>query len=609
MHYNHFTDYTWIVGVGCVLGIFMAYGIGGNDTANSFGTSVGSRALTIRQALIVAAFCESAGAMGLGFSVTDTIRGGILNYKVYTDAPEVMMLGMMCSLGAAGIFMVLATLWEMPVSTTHSIVGAIIGFGLVSHGSSAVKWYGIAAAPNFPITGVAGIVISWVFSPVCSGILAAMIFWSARTFVLRYKNSYIRGWISLPIWVFISISIDVLFMTLAGAKNKEAPAVKNNVGVQVGIGLASGAGVAIIVAFLIRHVFMPKAEAMFRERMEKGEIVADPENPDWYVYDMARVRELEAERRQKKLDLAEGEGKSIIKTVFQGLDNDVHAVIDTNARVNAVHTSAEVFDARTEEAFKYLQVFTAMSMSFAHGANDIANSVGPMAGIWYVYKTSKLTKKTDSATVNDMYWLLALGALGICLGLSTLGYIIMRTLGVKVAKMTPTRGFAAELGAAFIIVIGSKLGLPLSTTHCITGSVVGIGLLERSRGVNYFILPKIIFGWIITLIFCGFVCALFFSISYFSPGAYGIRDRNYYQTKVQSFAESIASAVTSNASLQTSPNYASTWSAVATSLNSTAHSLAKTQVINRYDEGALLDNVLSLLTDSKTGVFNSCNSW
>ena len=201
----------------------------------------------------------------------------------------------------------------------------------------------------------------------------------------------------------------------------------------------------------------------------------DPENPDWYVYDMARVRELEAERRQKKLDLAEGEGKSIIKTVFQGLDNDVHAVIDTNARVNAVHTSAEVFDARTEEAFKYLQVFTAMSMSFAHGANDIANSVGPMAGIWYVYKTSKLTKKTDSATVNDMYWLLALGALGICLGLSTLGYIIMRTLGVKVAKMTPTRGFAAELGAAFIIVIGSKLGLPLSTTHCITGSVVGIG--------------------------------------------------------------------------------------------------------------------------------------
>lgn len=261
MHYNHFTDYTWIVGVGCVLGIFMAYGIGANDTANSFGTSVGSRALTIRQALIVAAFCESAGAMGLGFSVTDTIRGvscasvlcllctfclehrrrqsslapatlclrdlnndaavaaqGILNYKVYTDAPEVMMLGMMCSLGAAGIFMVLATLWEMPVSTTHSIVGAIIGFGLVSHGSSAVKWYGIAAAPNFPITGVAGIVISWVFSPVCSGILAAMIFWSARTFVLRYKNSYIRGWISLPIWVFISISIDVLFMTLAGAK-------------------------------------------------------------------------------------------------------------------------------------------------------------------------------------------------------------------------------------------------------------------------------------------------------------------------------------------------------------------------------------------------------
>ena len=429
----------------------------------------------------------------------------------------------------------------------------------------------------------------------------------------------------------------------------------------IAIGLGTGAGVAVIIGAITKVVFMPKAEAMFRARMERGEIVVvrggvevaarwmsaclqlmptglrmhrhclpatpaspflpsahpreprvrtqDPENPDWYVCDTARIRELETQAKERKAALEEGQGKSIFKTVFKGLDSDVHAVIETDVHVGAIHSAAEVFDARTEEAFKYLQVFTAMSMSFAHGANDIANSVGPMAGIWYVYKTSKLTKKTDSATVNDMYWLLALGALGICLGLSTLGYIIMRTLGVKVAKMTPTRGFAAELGAAFIIVIGSKLGLPLSTTHCITGSVVGIGLTERSGGVNYWVLPKIIAGWVLTLIFAGLVSSLFFSMGYFAPGAFGIRDRNYYQTKLETFAESFATSVSKNTSLQTSANYASTWSASLKTLNSTAHTLAKTQVINRYDEGAMLDTVLSLLMDSSTGMLNSCKAW
>ena len=321
-----FVEYQWIVGVGAVLCVFMAYGIGANDTANSFGTSVGSRALTIRQAPLVAAVCEMAGALGLGANVTDTIRGvrlltqrgvphegcvvddldllqpslqGILSYEDFTSAPEVLMFGMMCSLAAAGIFMVFATLLEMPVSTTHAVIGAIIGFGLVAHGKDAVQWVAWGKPGEFPIQGVVGIVISWVFSPVCSGILASFFFLCARTFVLRHNNSYIRSWISLPVWVFLTVSIDVLFMVMSGAKASVAEvglcaactsslrrptaatpfrgpqhrASRITTNQAIAIGLGTGAGVACIVALLIRAVLKPRAETVFKGRMQKGEIV------------------------------------------------------------------------------------------------------------------------------------------------------------------------------------------------------------------------------------------------------------------------------------------------------------------------------------------------
>ena len=225
------------------------------------------------------------------------------------------------------------------------------------------------------------------------------------------------------------------------------------------------------------------------------------------MFDQARIKELEAERRRSAEGAEEantrGRLSSAVKTIFHGLDQDVHAVVDTDEHVGAVHATAEVFDARTEESFRYLQVFTAMSMSFAHGANDIANAVGPMAAIYFVYKNGVVKKSTDQSTESALYWILFLGGVGIWLGLATLGYIIMRTLGVKVAKMTASRGFAAELGPALIVVIGSKLSLPLSTTHCVTGSVVGIGMTERSRGVNYYVLPRIIAGWVLTLVVAG----------------------------------------------------------------------------------------------------------
>ena len=346
----------------------------------------------------------------------------------------------------------------------------------------------------------------------------------------------------------------------------------------------------------------------------------DPDNPNRYLYDQMRIRETEIQKKNE-FD-AKGDrnaAKSLFQTLTTGLRQDVHDVVDTDVAVSTIHGSAEVFDARTEEAFKYLQVFTAMSNSFAHGANDVANSVGPMAGIWYVWKTQKLSKKTDASTANDMYWILALGGAGIIVGLSTYGYMIMRALGVKIAKLTPSRGFAVELGAAFIIVIGSRLGLPLSTTHCMVGSTIGIGLLEDHRGVNWGFIPRIVFGWVITLVFVGCTCAMFYAMGAYAPSVYGIRDRDFYQNVIEGFTTSLYRYVnvTDSAQLVASSQY-NNWTATLGRVNDqaellyqTRHASSGARVIGRTEVGHVLDDTLSFLigSDGRSGMLSQCAKW
>merc|ERR1711998_800367 len=203
-----------------------------------------------------------------------------------------------------------------------------------------------------------------------------------------------------------------------------------------------------------------------------------------------------------------GMGK-IKKALMTSLNNDPHASIKDEDRVAAIHANAEKFDPQAEAVFRYIQIFTAICDSFAHGANDVANAMGPFMGIYVIYQNGKVSSKSDAG--DDAYWILALGGIGIGLGLLLCGYKIMRAIGVKLAVITPSRGFAIELGAAIVIIVGSYIGMPLSTTHCQVGATTGVALLEGGKGINSFVLMKTAIGWVITLIVVGISTGVIFS--------------------------------------------------------------------------------------------------
>lgn len=212
----------------------------------------------------------------------------------------------------------------------------------------------------------------------------------------------------------------------------------------------------------------------------------------------------------------------IVGFVQGQMNQDIHASIKDSDYVSAIHDNAEKFDPRAEEAFKYVQVFTAICDSFSHGANDVANAMGPFAAIYVVYSTGVVSSESELG--NDAFWILAIGGVGIVMGLALYGYKIIAAIGVKIAKITPSRGFAIELGSAIMVIIGTRLEIPLSTTHCQVGATTGVALLEGAGGINGVVLGKTVFGWIITIIVCALTCSLLFAQGAYAPYAYDTID-------------------------------------------------------------------------------------
>jgi len=482
---DYWDEYVWIVVLGAFVAFFMAYGIGANDVANAFATSVGSKTLTLFQATVLAGIFEFLGALLLGRGVTDTVRKGIADREYFEDQPEILMYGMFCALIAAGTWLMIATYFEMPVSTTHSIIGGIVGMALVAYGGDAVKWHEIDEDEKFPVKGISSVVISWVFSPVASGIVAVFFFLFARTFILRAENSYDRTFIFLPVLVFICIFINAFYVLDKGI-NKQWKWIKDHTERSAWIAAVIGAAaflIAIGVSFWLKsHLAGKEAAKAKGEDIEKGE---------------------------------EGEKKpsSFFSRLADSINsNDPHVAVDEDLAVKEMHDNAEVFDERTEGVFRYLQVLTSCCDAFAHGANDVANAVGPFAAIMHVYRKTDLVKKSELPA-----WILVIGGSGIVVGLATYGYSIIKAIGVKLTKITPSRGFSIELGSAIIIVTGSYLGLPLSTTHCQVGATAAVGLLEGTGGISWTVMGKSIFGWIATLIIVGFLSAIFMALGIFTP--------------------------------------------------------------------------------------------
>ena len=540
-------SYFWIVIVGGLFGFFAAMGIGANDVANAFATSVGSGALKVRDAVIIALFCEAGGAILLGSHVTDTIRKGIADYECFTSNPPLLMFGSLSVLLAVGIWLFLASYFEMPVSTTHSAVGGMIGMTMVIGGVDCVNWY--EPSDNFPfVGGVSGIVLSWVISPVFSGLFAMAFFAITRAAVLRHPNSFARGIGSFPIFVGITVTLNVFLIIYKGAKGIGL----HNTELWVALVSAFGAG---LVIGLIMWPLLPFIKKGVLKRLEKEEArqvkveieLTDMENTksEESKDDVENNGDNNLENSLSSLstnDIVSQDGPTknkhcmdenggmdcskqaclrnkYCRALTKSLNYEVSTDINRDKRVKEIHDDSEKFDKKTEESFKFLQIFTAIFDSFSHGANDVANAIGPFAAIYTIYINSGIITE-DSELDSASYWVLALGGFGIIVGLALYGYKIIRAIGVKLCTITPSRGVSIELASATVIIIGSRLGIPLSTTHCQVGATMGVAALEdlkKCKGMNCKIVGKTFLGWILTLLAVGGSSALFVAFSVYAP--------------------------------------------------------------------------------------------
>jgi PiT family inorganic phosphate transporter len=403
------------VALAVVFGVFMAWGIGANDVANAMATSVGSKALTIKQAILVAAVFEFLGAVLAGGAVTSTIRKGIVDASLLSGSPELLIYGMLAALLAAGTWLFIASRNGWPVSTTHSIVGALVGFAAVGIGFDAVQWGKVGT-----------IVMSWVISPITAGFIAYLIYMSVQKLILRQDDPLERAKRYVPVYIFFAAFTMTLVTILKGLKH---------VGMDISLAnayfLASLIGVLIslVGAFAIRRI-----------------------QPD------------------KKLD-----------------------------KKQHFHT--------VERVFGVLMIVTACSMAFAHGSNDVANAIGPLAAVISVARTGIVG--AESAVP---IWVLALGGAGIVIGLATYGVRVIATVGHRITQLTPSRGFAAELAAASTIVIASGTGMPISTTHTLVGAVLGVGLARGIEAIDLRVVGRIFVSWVVTIPAGALLAILFFFI-------------------------------------------------------------------------------------------------
>lgn len=387
----------------CAFGFFMAWGVGANDVANAMGTSVGSRALTIKQAILIAMVFEFCGAYLAGGEVTETIKNGIVDAEIISA--DLMVLGMMSALLAAGTWLLVATSKGWPVSTTHSIVGAVIGFAAVGVSMDAVQW-----------SAIGPIVASWVVTPFLSGLVAFGLFMSVQRLIINTDEPFRNAKRFVPLYMFLTGFMVALMTVTKGLKH-------------VGLHLSGNQGVLLALGIGVLVMLL---------------------------------------------------GIAILSRI----------------RVDAEADKSFHF-ASVEKVFAILMIFTACSMAFAHGANDVANAVGPLAAIVGVIESGGAADIATKSAVPG--WVLLLGAIGIVVGLATYGYKVIATVGKEITELTPSRGFAAELATASTVVGASAIGLPVSTTHTLVGAVLGIGIARGIGALNLGMIGKIFMSWVITL--------------------------------------------------------------------------------------------------------------
>lgn len=441
-------------------GFYMAWSIGANDVANAMGTSVGSGALTLRQAVLIAAVLEFSGAFFFGSHVSGTLQNGIVDNAIFSNEPILLVYGMLASLIATGMWLQAASYFGWPVSTTHAIVGGVIGFGAIIGGIEAVYW-----------NEVLWIVGSWVISPILGGLFSYLIFSLLRKHVLYTTNPVEEAVKLAPFFVFIVFCSLSLILMSEGFKHLHLALTFFEIfGISVLIGLLA----ATISYYLLGLL----------EKRSHLELV--------HPYSVEAANSLEKAKKhlQHVIESSHGETRYQCLSLLEEVDR---LLLNLKSMVEETHSVRSEYRV-VEKLFGYLQIMSACLMAFSHGANDVANAIGPLSAALYV-----LTYHTVPTYAPVPMWALALGGVGVVVGLATWGWRVIATIGRKITELTPTRGFAAEFGAANTILFASFLGFPISTTHTLVGSVIGVGFARGIEALDLTMTRDIVISWIVTI--------------------------------------------------------------------------------------------------------------
>ncbi|KAF7551280.1 hypothetical protein G7Z17_g5141 [Cylindrodendrum hubeiense] len=566
-----FAQYDYLFAVGTIFAFLDAWNIGANDVANSWASSVSSRSISYFQAMIGASLMEFSGALGVGGRVADTIRTKVVDVDAFNEKPELLMLGMVCAVIASSCYLTFATRFGFPVSTTHSILGGVLGMGVGALGGGGITWIGYKEDGSVDIQqGVVQVFLAWIIAPMLSGIFGALIFLFTKYGVLLRKNPAMKGLILVPIYFWVTASLIVMLLIWKGGSYEV-----NLTEAQIpGVIVAAGAGWGLLMAiflvpwlyrvvikedwqlksyhifqgpFLLRRGPVPPTPANFQgivRNFYEGHLTREELNAREAQRAAAVTGDIEGRHEKNAIDNtsevpenATPEHKSMIGprpegpwytkkflwwgiklVILHGVDKDIVSSQSEKSvvagDVEEIHARAEHFDNRTEFLYTFLQVMTAASASFVHGANDVANAVGPYASIYQIWQTGEVTGTKAEVPI----WILAFGGAGIVIGLWTYGYNIMANLGNRVTLMSPARGFSMELGSVITIILATRLKLPVSTTQCITGAIVGVGLCNGDwRSINWRMVGWIYMGWFITVPTAGLISGCLMGFITFAP--------------------------------------------------------------------------------------------
>ncbi|CAG9864552.1 unnamed protein product [Phyllotreta striolata] len=525
-------DQLWLVILGFLIAFVLAFGIGANDVANSFGTSVGSKVLTIFQACCLATVFEVTGAILIGYKVSDTMRKGILDVNMYKDAERELMLGSISALTASAIWLIIATFFKLPISGTHSIVGATVGYSLVLRGTQGVHWNTLAK-----------IVGSWFISPLLSGTTSCCLLLIIKKFILSRPDPLEAGLTSLPFFYSFTILINLFSIIHDG------PKLLHMDNVPLWMATAISVGVSLFFMAAIWLFVVPWQRRVIKEEETVGRRPAvnfnigestdtspetSPTRKSRQLTVISEATELQALDRTKKYVFPaqqEATGETAVRKYIRPTELKL---VESTASVNpglspsssgvpliiqkssnghndqGLHTcdiegngDAFVENRGVSRLFSFLQALTAMFGSFAHGGNDVSNAIGPLITLWLIYSEGTVQQKAETPLFILLY-----GGFGISVGLWLWGRRVIETIGEDLTTITPSTGFTIEVGSAFTVLLASKIGIPVSTTHCKVGSVVFVGYLSTSkRGVDWSLLGNIISAWVVTVPVAGLLSA------------------------------------------------------------------------------------------------------